>query len=70
MRSAAGLATLVLAALLAACGDHGADKSSGEPPPADRVYGQCAFCHNDLDLRWSLTAGTRPRDQVHSAIRI
>lgn len=38
---------LGLAVLLAGCG-HGADKFSGEPPPADRVYGQCAFCHNDL----------------------
>lgn len=48
MRSATALATLVLAALLAACGDHGAEKFSGEPLPADRVYGQCAFCHDDL----------------------
>jgi len=40
-------ALLVLATLIAACG-HGSPQYSGEPPPADRVYGQCAFCHNDL----------------------
>ncbi|MGH7789246.1 MAG: cytochrome c3 family protein [Candidatus Binatia bacterium] len=41
-------AVLAAAALLAACGDHGAPQSHGEPPPADRVYGQCAFCHTEL----------------------
>jgi len=40
--------TLILAMLLAACGGHGATQSSGTAPPADQVYGQCAFCHNDL----------------------
>ena len=33
------LAVLALAALLAGCGDHGSTKYSGEPPPADQVYG-------------------------------
>jgi predicted CXXCH cytochrome family protein len=33
--------------LLSACG-HGAPQYSGAPPPADQVYGQCAFCHNQL----------------------
>src|SRR5262249_4095092 len=37
-----------LTALLAACGDHGATKWAGQAPPADQVYGQCAFCHDDL----------------------
>jgi predicted CXXCH cytochrome family protein len=39
---------LLAAALLVGCGDHGAPQYQGEPPPADRVYGQCAFCHADL----------------------
>ena len=38
---------LALALLLAACG-HGAPQYSGSPPPADQVYGQCAFCHDEL----------------------
>lgn len=42
------LPLIAVAALLAACGDHGATQYSGEAPPADRVYGQCAFCHDEL----------------------
>lgn len=42
------VAALAALLLVAACGDHGARQYSGEPPPADRVYGQCAFCHNEL----------------------
>jgi predicted CXXCH cytochrome family protein len=45
-RRAASAAALL--GLLAACGDHGAPQYSGEPPPADVVYGQCAFCHSGL----------------------
>jgi predicted CXXCH cytochrome family protein len=41
------LLVAALAALLAGCG-HGVDKSSGTAPPPDQVYGQCAFCHNEL----------------------
>jgi len=40
-------ALALLALLAAACG-QGAPQYSGTPPPADQVYGQCAFCHNDL----------------------
>ena len=44
-----GLVAVVLAlpALLAACG-HGAPQYSGTAPTADQVYGQCAFCHDEL----------------------
>jgi hypothetical protein len=35
-------AALCALALLAACGDHGAPQYHDNPPPADRVYGQCA----------------------------
>jgi predicted CXXCH cytochrome family protein len=48
MTAARIVATFSLATLLAACGDHGAPQYSGEVPPADKVYGQCAFCHNEL----------------------
>lgn len=48
MRAARTVAALGLTALLAACGDHGATQYSGAPPPADQVYGQCAFCHDEL----------------------
>jgi predicted CXXCH cytochrome family protein len=48
MSAARAVAMLGLAALLAACGDHGATQYSGTAPPADQVYGQCAFCHNEL----------------------
>jgi predicted CXXCH cytochrome family protein len=37
----------LLAIVALACG-HGAPQFHGSPPPADQVYGQCAFCHNDL----------------------
>ena len=43
--TAAALGVLVL---IAACGDHGATQNFGPAPPADQVYGQCAFCHNEL----------------------
>jgi predicted CXXCH cytochrome family protein len=46
-----------LLALLAACGDHGAPQYSGEAPPADVVYGQCAFCHNELAEHMVATGG-------------
>ena len=55
MRGAA--AALCALALLAACGDHGARQYSGEAPPADRVYGQCAFCHADLAQHMVATGG-------------
>src|SRR5262245_51030445 len=48
IRGAPAAAALSLAALLAACGDHGATQHFGEAPPADQVYGQCAFCHDEL----------------------
>ena len=46
-------------ALLAACGDHGAPQYSGAAPPADQVYGQCAFCHDELAT--AMVADRRPR---------
>jgi predicted CXXCH cytochrome family protein len=39
---------LAIAGLVAACGDHGAPQYGGSAPPADVVYGQCAFCHVEL----------------------
>ncbi len=50
-------AALALVCLLAACGGHGAPQSSGEVPPADRVYGQCAFCHDELATEMVATGG-------------
>jgi predicted CXXCH cytochrome family protein len=50
-------AALGLVVLLAACGDHGATQYSGGPPPADQVYGQCAFCHADLAEPMVATGG-------------
>src|SRR5262245_39691961 len=50
-------AVLGLTVLLASCGDHGATKYSGEAPPADQVYGQCAFCHADLAEPMVATGG-------------
>ena len=44
-RSAAALWLLMS---LAGCGDDGSTRYSGAPPSADQVYGQCAFCHNQL----------------------
>jgi len=41
-------ATICLLVLLAACGDNGSQRYSGTAPSADQVYGQCAFCHNEL----------------------
>ena len=49
-----GLALLV--ALAAACG-HGATQYSGNPPTPDQVYGQCAFCHNDLAAEMTADGG-------------
>lgn len=37
----------VLALVAAACG-HGAQQFSGSAPTAVEVYGQCAFCHDDI----------------------
>src|SRR5260221_14202564 len=42
------LLALVLSAVLCACGNHGASQFAGGAPSAEQVYGQCAFCHNDL----------------------
>jgi predicted CXXCH cytochrome family protein len=50
-------AALCLTALIAACGDHGAPEYRGQPPPADVVYGQCAFCHNQLATEMVVAAG-------------
>jgi predicted CXXCH cytochrome family protein len=47
MRAAHTVAALGLAVLFAACG-HDSPQYSGAPPPADQVYGQCAFCHDEL----------------------
>jgi predicted CXXCH cytochrome family protein len=41
------LAALAGAAWLAACG-HDAPQYQGAPPPVDAVYGQCAFCHDEV----------------------
>jgi predicted CXXCH cytochrome family protein len=46
----------LLAALVAACG-HGAPQYSGSPPTPDQVYGQCAFCHNDLATEMTADGG-------------
>ena len=48
MRYGAAGASLGVLAMLAACGNHGSSQYAGAPPPADRVYGQCAFCHDEL----------------------
>jgi hypothetical protein len=56
-------AAVVALALLAACGDHGATQYSGDPPPADQVYGQCAFCHDELATAMVATGG-------HGGLRI
>ena len=56
MTAARAIAALSLAALLAACGD-GSPQYSGEAPPADQVYGQCAFCHNELATAMVATHG-------------
>ena len=47
MRCGAGT-VLALTAFLAGCGGHGATQYSGTAPSADQVYGQCAFCHDEL----------------------
>jgi predicted CXXCH cytochrome family protein len=47
-----------LAWLLAVIGcGHGAPQYSGSPPTADQVYGQCAFCHNDLAVAMTAFGG-------------
>jgi predicted CXXCH cytochrome family protein len=51
------LATLAVAAWLAACGTDGASQYRGEPPPIDQVYGQCAFCHDDVAVPMYATGG-------------
>lgn len=43
MRQAAALA--VLAAMIAACGEPGATRYQGTPPPEAVAFGDCAFCH-------------------------
>ena len=48
---------LALLTLIAACGDHGAPQYSGNPPKADQVYGQCAFCHDELAEQMVATGG-------------
>ena len=50
-------AALALVALVAACGGHGATQFSGSAPPADQVYGQCAFCHSDIAEPMVATGG-------------
>jgi predicted CXXCH cytochrome family protein len=52
----AGIVALSLLALAAGCG-HGTSKSEGEPPSADVVYGQCAFCHDQLAGNMVVTGG-------------
>ena len=49
-----GLVVLVLMA--GACG-HGATQFSGSAPTPDQVYGQCAFCHNDLAAEMTADGG-------------
>lgn len=52
------LAALLAGALVAAgCGGHGAPQYSGAPPTPEEVYGQCAFCHNDLAAAMTVTGG-------------
>lgn len=48
MKCASSAVALLLGVLLCACGNHGASQYSGAPPSADQVYGECAFCHNEL----------------------
>jgi len=48
MKATTVLSVLGLSVLLGACGNHGASQFSGSAPSADQVYGQCAFCHNEL----------------------
>ncbi len=51
------LATLILALLAAACGDHGDPRFHGSAPSADRTYGSCAYCHNALAEEMTVTGG-------------
>ena len=51
------LLALVLLALLAACGTDGAPKYSGTTPTPEELYGQCAFCHNDIAVNLIATGG-------------
>jgi predicted CXXCH cytochrome family protein len=51
------LAALALVALLTACGDPGAPRYGGAPPPIDVAYGQCAFCHDSVAVPMYLTGG-------------
>lgn len=56
--------------LLAGCSGHGDPQYSGDPPPAEATFGQCAFCHSAIaasmlpagaDLRCELChANARP----------
>ncbi len=48
MKPTSAALAFTLVALLGACGNHGATQFSGTAPTADQVYGQCAFCHNEL----------------------
>lgn len=53
------VAAVVLACALAAagCGGHGADQFSGSAPSPEEVYGQCAFCHNEIATAMTATGG-------------
>lgn len=51
------LAALAAAAWLAACGHDGAPQYGGGAPPIDQVYGQCAFCHDDVAVPMYATGG-------------
>lgn len=38
----------IAAAATIGCGDHGAERSVGEPATAIEAYGTCVFCHADV----------------------
>jgi predicted CXXCH cytochrome family protein len=50
------VALSLLALAAAGCG-HGTSKSKGEPPSPTVVYGQCAFCHDQLAGHMVATGG-------------
>jgi predicted CXXCH cytochrome family protein len=48
---------LSLLLIVAACGDHGAERFAGAAPSPEATYGSCAFCHRDLAETMTATGG-------------
>ena len=51
------VALVLLAAGVAGCGGHGAEKFSGAPQSPEQTYGSCAFCHLDVAAPMTATGG-------------